>query len=157
MDSVAIGLTRLSRLNNLALEERAALFGSTSAECSVLGALVLGEPVLRPSALTSAIVQSPGGLTKTLRRLEESGLIKRRADPADRRTLLVVLTATGRRAAERWLAESNRYYEDLLRDFSADERAMLSFLIRRVLDRLEPAMGVTKSAGRVESPTNGIT
>ena len=94
-------LTRLSRLNSVALEEHAAEYGSTSSESAVLGALLLGGPVLNPSNLTRLVVQSPGGLTKTLRRLEDAGYVRRRPDPADRRALLVVLTDKGRRAAER--------------------------------------------------------
>ncbi len=90
-------LTRFSRLNSVALEGHAAGYGSTSSESAVLGALLLGGPVLNPSDLTKLVVQSPGGLTKTLRRLEDAGHIRRRPDPADRRALLVVLTEKGRR------------------------------------------------------------
>jgi DNA-binding MarR family transcriptional regulator len=150
MESLAFGLTRLSRLNNVALEERSALHGRTATESAVLGALLLGNSVLKPSVLATAIVQSPGGLTKTLRRLEKSGLIKRQPDPADRRTLVVVLTTKGRRAADLSHAETNKYYEDLLCDLSEDEQATLSSLVFKLLDRLEPAMGMLSSRGRFD-------
>ena len=139
-------LTRFSRLNSKALEDHAAGYGSTSSESAVLGALLLGGPVLNPSDLTRLVVQSPGGLTKTLRRLEDAGYIRRRPDPADRRALLVVLTDKGRRAAERADTELHSYYDDLLADFSARERAELTSLVRQVLDRLEAATGMTRSA-----------
>jgi DNA-binding MarR family transcriptional regulator len=138
-------LTRLSRLNSVALEEHAAEYGSTSSESAVLGALLLGGPVLNPSSLTRLVVQSPGGLTKTLRRLEDAGHVRRRPDPADRRALLVVLTDKGRRAAERANAELRSYYDDLLVDLSARERSELTSLLRKVLDRLEVATGMTRS------------
>jgi DNA-binding MarR family transcriptional regulator len=92
------------------------------------------------------VVQSPGGLTKTLRRLEEAGYVRRRPDPADRRALLVVLTDKGRRAAERANAELGSYYDELLVDLSARERSELTALLRKVLDRLEAATGLTRSA-----------
>jgi DNA-binding MarR family transcriptional regulator len=139
-------LTRLSRLNSVALEEHASEYGSTSSESAVLGALLLGGPVLNPSSLTRLVVQSPGGLTKTLRRLEDAGYVRRRPDPADRRALLVVLTDKGRRAAERANAELRSYYDDLLVDLSARERSELTSLLRKVLDRLEVATGMTRSA-----------
>jgi DNA-binding MarR family transcriptional regulator len=138
-------LTRLSRLNSVALEERAAGYGSTSSESAVLGALLLGGPVLSPSHLTNLVVQSPGGLTKTLRRLEDAGHIRRRADPSDRRALLVVLTDKGRRAAEHADAELRSHYDELCADLSAEEHAELGRLLRKVLDRLEPATGMARS------------
>lgn len=138
-------LTRFSRLNSMALEGHAAGYGSTSSESAVLGALLLGGPVLNPSDLTKLVVQSPGGLTKTLRRLEDAGYIRRRADPADRRALLVVLTDKGRHAAERANAELRSYYDELLVDLSAQERSDLASLLRKVLDRLEAATGMTRS------------
>jgi DNA-binding MarR family transcriptional regulator len=139
-------LTRFSRLNSKALEDHAAGYGSTSSESAVLGALLRGGPVLNPSDLTRLVVQSPGGLTKTLRRLEDAGYIRRRPDPADRRALLVVLTDKGRRAAERADRELHSYYDDLLGDLSTRERTELTLLLRQVLDRLEVATGMTRSA-----------
>jgi DNA-binding MarR family transcriptional regulator len=139
-------LTRFSRLNSKSLEDHAAGYGSTSSESAVLGALLLGGPVLNPTDLTRLVVQSPGGLTKTLRRLEDAGHIRRRPDPADRRALLVVLTDKGRRAAERADMELHSYYDDLLGELSAQERAELTSLLRQVLDRLEIQTGMTRSA-----------
>jgi DNA-binding MarR family transcriptional regulator len=129
----------------MALEGNAALYGRTSSESAVLGALLLGGPVLNPSDLTTLVIQSPGGLTKTLRRLENSGLVRRRPDPGDRRALLVVLTPKGRRAAEHALSELNSYYDELLDDLSTQERVDLSSLLRKVLDRLELATGMART------------
>ena len=64
----------------------------------------------------------------------------------DRRALLVVLTDKGRRAAERANAELRSYYDELLVDLSARERSELTSLLRKVLDRLEVATGLTRSA-----------
>ena len=139
-------LTRFSRLNSMALEGHAAGYGSTGSESAVLGALLLGGPVLNPSDLTKLVVQSPGGLTKTLRRLEDAGHIVRRPDPADRRALLVELTEQGRRAADQANGELHTYYDALLVDLSDEERSALTSSLRKVLDRLEIATGMTRSA-----------
>jgi DNA-binding MarR family transcriptional regulator len=140
-------LTRFSRLNAVALEGRSAAHGSTSAEDAVLGALCLGGPALSPTDLKGLVVQSPGGMTKTLRRLEDAGFIVRRPDPADGRSLLVVLTPKGRRAAARALADTESYFSEVLVELSELERAELSILVRKMLDRLEPATGMARSTG----------
>jgi DNA-binding MarR family transcriptional regulator len=140
-------LTRVSRLNSVALEGQAAEYGSTSSESAVLGALLLGGPVLNPSDLTAVVIQSPGGLTKTLRRLEDVGHIERRADPSDRRALLVVLTAKGRRVAKYAAAATESYYDEILCDLSDEERKELASSLRKVLDRLEIKTHMTRSKG----------
>jgi DNA-binding MarR family transcriptional regulator len=58
---------------------------------------------------------------------------------------LVVLTEKGRRAAERADAELDSYYDDLLAEVSAPDRSELALLLRKVLDRLEIATGMTRS------------
>jgi DNA-binding MarR family transcriptional regulator len=143
---LALWLTRFSRLNALALEGRSAARGSTSAADAVLGTLHLGGPVLSPTDLTRLVVQSPGGLTKTLRRLEDSGFISRRPDPADRRSLLVVLRPKGRRAAQRALNDTESYFDEVLGGLSDPDRVELATLVRTILDRLEPVTGMARSA-----------
>lgn len=145
MDLLPLLLTRLSRLNAVALEERTGEVGITSSEGVVLMTLeVSGEP-LNPSRLQGLVIQSPGGLTKTLRRLEDAGLVRRVSDPDDRRALLVERTAKGRRATERIEAVVNAHYEELFADLDATDRRALTSLVRRMLDRLEPATGRTAS------------
>ena len=103
----------------------------------MLGALLLAGPVLNPTVLKTVVIQSPGGVTKTLGRLERAGYVRRVADPDDRRALLVELTARGRRAALRAVEAVDAYYEELLTDLDGAERAQLASLLRKVLDRLE--------------------
>ena len=137
MQELRAWLSRFSRLNNSVLDTRAAARSSTSSEDAVLGALLLAGPILNPTALKTIVIQSPGGLTKTLRRLERAGHVRRRPDPADRRALLVEITAKGRRAATRAVDAVDAYYEELLTDLDGTEREQLSSLLRKVLDRLE--------------------
>ena len=122
MNPLEAWLTRFSRLNSVALEDRSASRDSTASEEAVLGALLLAGPVLNPSKLKGLVIQSPGGLTKTLRRLEEAGLVRRQYDAADRRALLVALTAKGRRAGGAALGANAAYYADLLTDLNSAER-----------------------------------
>ena len=116
----------------------------------MLGALLVGGPVLNPSVLKTLVIQSPGGLTKTLRRLEDEGLVRRVPDAADRRALLVELTAKGMHAAVRAVEAVDTYYDELLADLDGDEREQLGYLLRKVLDRLE-TMGQLPSDVRITS------
>jgi len=137
MQELRAWLSRLSRLNNSVLDARSADRSSTSSEDAVLGALLLAGPILNPSALKTIVIQSPGGLTKTLLRLERAGHVRRASDPADRRALLVELTSSGRRAAKEATEAVDAYYEELLMDLDLAEREQLTCLVRKVLDKLE--------------------
>lgn len=118
----------------------------------MLGTLLIAGPVLNPSKLKGLVIQSPAGLTKTLRRLESAGLVRRMYDPSDRRALLVGLTSKGRRTANQALEDSRVHYADLLGGLSRAERQQLEDLVRKVLDRLETATGMPSSGQAVHDP-----
>ena len=113
----------------------------TASEVAVLGMLSRSGPVLSPTRLQVLVIQSPGGLTKTLRRLEDADYVRRLPDPNDRRALLVELTAKGRRASVRADAVVDAHYAAMLADLDHDDRATLTALLRGVLDRLEDVTG----------------
>ena len=133
-------MTRLSRLNTVAIEARAAEAGMTASEAAVLAMLRQVGPVLSPTRLQVLVIQSPGGLTKTLRRLESAGHVRRVADPNDRRALLVELTAKGRWAWERADAAVRAHYDEIL---TGIDRDALEALVVQVLDRLDHHIGVS--------------
>jgi len=93
--TLALLLTRLGRLNEQFLAEHSRAHGTTPAEMQVLMLLHHRDERLSPSAIAGFIVQTSGGLTATLRRLEEAGWIERLPDPADGRGRLVALTVEG--------------------------------------------------------------
>ena len=140
---LAMWLTRLSRLNVAALEDRALADGMTSSEVVVLASLwVTGPPhVQSPTRLGDVVIQSPGGLTKTLRRLETAGLVDRIPDPDDGRGLLVRLTPPGIDAAQRALGRTMVHYEVLLSGLPPADRQDLARLVRALLDQLEASTG----------------
>ncbi len=121
----------------------------TASEVSVLEMLShLGSP-LSPTRLQVLVIQSPGGLTKTLRRLEDAGYVRRRPDPDDRRSLLVELTAAGRKASGRATALLRSHYAKVLSGFTPDERPVLTDLMRRLIDELESMSGQQTSAAPI--------
>lgn len=98
-------LVRLARLGVLIerfQQEVVAPFELSPGDYGVLAALRrAGRPyALKPSALYGRLQRSSGGMTKTLKKLEEQGLVERSPDPSDGRGSLVSLTRAGLEAQE---------------------------------------------------------
>ena len=84
-----------------ALDARAARrFGVNRSDLACLDALGARGP-LTPSDLARAARLSSGGLSIALERLERAGLVRRRPNPADRRSVIVDMTQQARRTARR--------------------------------------------------------
>jgi DNA-binding MarR family transcriptional regulator len=136
----AVGLfTRLTRVGLLveAFQHRCLdPFGLLFIDYSVLRVLELvGDPHrMSPTELSEIVVRSSGGMTQILDRLERAGLVARAADPADRRKVLVALTAEGLRTADAANARYASERERLLAGLSADEVEQLDDAIHRLLD-----------------------
>ncbi len=100
-------------------------FGKVRALRRLLGGAVpIGE------LATSLSIDAPNA-TVLVDELEGDGLVRRREHPADRRTRLVELTATGRRRA----AKAERVLSDppaALAALSSGELALLAAVLRRV-------------------------
>jgi DNA-binding MarR family transcriptional regulator len=72
-------------------------------------------------------------MTKRLDRLEASGLIRREADPRDRRGKLIALTDEGRELIDRAVEGHLENEERLLSSLSRSERKQLAELLRGML------------------------
>jgi len=94
--TLALLLTRLGRLNEQFLADHCRSHGTTPSELRVLMLLHhQQDEQVSPSTIADWIVQTSGGLTATLRRLEDAAWIERRSDPDDGRGRLVALTHSG--------------------------------------------------------------
>ena len=83
-----------------AIDDELADLGLTAAEVNAL-ACFAGTDRRTVRELVDATAQRPSTFTGVLDRLERRGLIERTANPADRRSVLVRLTATGHTHADR--------------------------------------------------------
>jgi DNA-binding MarR family transcriptional regulator len=135
----AVGLfTRLTRVGLLveAFQHRCLdPFGLLFIDYSVLRVLELvGDPHrMSPTELSEIVVRSSGGMTQILDRLERAGLVARAPDPADRRKVLVALTADGLRTADAANARYASERERLLAGLSPGEVERLNDAIHRLL------------------------
>jgi MarR family transcriptional regulator, organic hydroperoxide resistance regulator len=111
-----------------ALDEELSDFGLSAAEINAL-ACFAGEESRTVRQLVAATAQRPSTLTGVLDRLERRGLIERTVNPADRRSVLVGLTPSGRATAAR-----------VATAFAGLERRMPADNVRRVLAFLDEAL-----------------
>jgi DNA-binding MarR family transcriptional regulator len=128
---------RLSRAHaaaSEAIDRTLADFGLNRGEFDVLASLRRsGTPFeLSAGVLAHAVVLSPSAMTNRLKRLEDQGLVARRADPANGRVVLVALTTAGRRLVERAVVAHVATLDRLLSGFSAREVRSLSGLLTRL-------------------------
>jgi DNA-binding MarR family transcriptional regulator len=131
-------IARLGRAAHYIDQGHADFFGRhglSRADWDVLASLRReGRPYsLSPTALYRALMRTSGAMSQRLARLEARGLIKRELDPADRRGIVVTLTAKGVTLVER-IAEGHLANErELLAPLSTREREALASLLKKLL------------------------
>lgn len=125
----------LERSANAAL----ARYALTLGEFDILGTLRRrGDGGMTPTQLLRWVILTSGGMTARLTRLEERGLLVRRPDPADRRGVLVELTAKGRKLTDEAAAARFAEAERSLPPLSDAEQRALSKLLRKWLGQVAP-------------------
>ena len=88
---------------------------------------------LRPTDLTNATMLTSSGTTKRLDKLEQEGLIRREADPNDRRGTLITLTEAGRRLIDSVTAAHLANEARLVGALDQDEQRVLTELLRKLI------------------------
>lgn len=137
--SILSRVTRLAR--HLDMMRRAA-FAQHQLEVwefDVLSALRrAGEPYqLSPGTLVAQTLVTSGTMTNRIDRLAERGLVERLPAPADRRGVLVHLTADGRSRVDGAMEDLLRVESELLAVLSQQDRAALAGLLRVVVSPFE--------------------
>jgi DNA-binding MarR family transcriptional regulator len=92
---------------------------------------------LRMSELAAQTTLTPSGLTRSVDRLQDQGLVMRRVCPEDRRGAFAVLTPAGRELMDRAIPEHVAHIDEILSSlFAPEEEATLARLLRRLRDHL---------------------
>lgn len=91
-----------------------------------------GLSPLTPSDLAADMMMSPPAMTNRLDRLEQRGLIERIADPSDRRSLRIRLTAEGLALIDRVVETHVAVEERAIAALSQAERDTLVALLARI-------------------------
>ena len=111
------------------IESSLSPLGLSLAKLNVLGILVASNSPLTLGELAQKLACVRSNVTQLVDRLESDGLVRREADPADRRSIRAVVTDTGRdreKAGSVALAEVQDEVSQVLAGFDAVhiERAM---------------------------------
>ncbi len=148
-------LARVSRLSESVTADVCTAQGTTPAELRVLSMLNhRPEGAGSPSDIARWVVQTSGGLTATLKRLEDDGYVERRPDPDDGRGRLVALTDAGRAFHDRLLTGLVGRVGAVFAGIDT-EGALAA--IRDLAGALERAAGLPSSDGFVAGATSVAT
>jgi len=131
-------LSRVSRLARHLDRLRGVVFARHDLETwtfDVLSALRRAEAPhqLSPGQLLAQTLVTSGTMTNRIDHLEQRGLVRRRPDPTDARSVRVQLTATGRRRVDGALQDLVQREDAILGALDTTERATLAGLLRRVV------------------------
>lgn len=130
-------MSRLRRVSNRLARLRAAAFsgaGLAAWEFDVLAALRREEAPheLSPAQLIEATMIGSGAMTNRLDNLTRRGLVERRPNPRDGRSILVRLTADGASRVDDAMRRLAHREAEALRGLTRDEQATLATLLRRL-------------------------
>jgi DNA-binding MarR family transcriptional regulator len=107
------------------IEKSLGNLGLSLAKLNVLSRMIEADEPLALSAIAARLNCVRSNVTQLVDRLESEGLVKREADPADRRSIRAVLTTEGRKRQAAGAAELQRLASDFTRALPATERDVL--------------------------------
>jgi DNA-binding MarR family transcriptional regulator len=133
---------RLSRIGPLLARRQESVFsrfGLNRGEVGALSALRIAGPPhrLSPTRLGRGLMLSSAGVTSRIDRLERRGLVRRLADPDDRRGVIVELTDQGLEVVDEAVAAVTISDRQLLERLDTEEMAQLEAILRKLLGGLE--------------------
>ena len=131
-DSVGFMITRLRASLFAAVDREVAPWGVSSAQAAILIYIAHGRGN-RAADIARDYSYDTGSMTRMVDRLVKKGLLRRMRDEADRRAMLLDLTAKGRKLTERLPAVAARALNGLLRGFDRAELDLLKGLLGRML------------------------
>jgi DNA-binding MarR family transcriptional regulator len=89
--------------------------------------------------LMDKLLLSSGAMTNRIDGLEKKKLVLREPSYRDRRSIGVVLTPSGLNLIDKLMAEYIETTRDAFKHLSSEEQEMLTSLMRRLLEGLEPS------------------
>jgi DNA-binding MarR family transcriptional regulator len=138
VEAIVTGIARAGRHLDNAAQTTLARFGLTKHEYKVLCAL---QGATRShGSLCRELGVSTGAMTNRLDKLERWGLLRRRADPNDRRGVLLELTTEGTATLDGYIEAGAAHEQELLAGLTAKERRQLTLLVHKLLVSLATSM-----------------
>ena len=138
LDTASLGVViRVTSLNRAFLRQATEALAPLDLELfeyDVLSALRRqGRPFALPATgIARETGLSSGAMTNRIDKLESRGLVMRKADKSDRRTVIVSLTSAGKRAIDDAIQLRLEAADESLRGLSSRERNDIARLLRKV-------------------------
>ena len=117
-------------------DRRLAPLGVTTQQAALLHNAASGGA--SPSQLMEAVGTDTAGMTKLLDRLEAKGLVERRPNPSDRRSVVIEPTERGLALVPELTPVFGEVARQLFAGFADDEVANLTSSLRRMGENLKP-------------------
>jgi len=148
-DSIGFLMADVTRLLRRAFDERARGIGVTRPQWRVLTVLARNEGI-NQNMLADRLEVEPITLSRMVDRMQDAGLVERRADPADRRAWKLYLSDNATPLIAELRALGDVLSDEALEGISAAERDTLADLLDRVrgnLSRKPPLQEGKRSHG----------
>ncbi|MEO8779385.1 MAG: MarR family transcriptional regulator [Rhodanobacter sp.] len=116
-----------------AIEQALQPLDITAAQFVVFNSIVKGRGS-SIGELCRVIGYDSGAMTRLLDRIEKKGLIRRVANPGDRRSYLIELTEESTAVVPKARRLVQKVFESLLQDFSESEAAALKASLEKIVD-----------------------
>jgi MarR family transcriptional regulator, transcriptional regulator for hemolysin len=139
-DSIGVLLSDAARLLRRRFDARARSIGVSRAQWQVLIALSRSEGI-NQAALAERLEVETITVGRMVDRLEEAGLVERRADPADRRAWRLFLTARAHPIIGELQAVATVVRAEMLAGLGAEDQARLHGLLLQVRTNLAAREG----------------
>ncbi len=138
LEDLGIRLSQLMGALRARFARDLARYGLTFPQFMALCSLEQAEgQSMRMGDLAAATYQSAASMTGIVDRLLEGGLVERRPDLTDRRSVVVALTPQGAQLLEQVRADRRHVLEQLLQSLSTEERTLFHHILGKLLRRLE--------------------
>lgn len=139
---------RIIKAYNLVLRKaRGRLNECTLSQFDVVAHLVREKNGVTSVELSRRLLVTAGNITGLIDRMEKAGLVERKRDAGDRRTIRIHLTAKGRKLAERVIPKHSADIESIFAVLSDAEKNQL----HKNLDKLIQALEFVAPAARRQS------
>ena len=131
---ICFNLGRVMRRINSYYQQRLSPFGLTVSQFFVFNALWIGDG-FSFSELAERVYLDSSTLTGIIDRLERDGLVERRQDPQDRRSIQVFLTPKAKKAGPRVLELANELDASLRQSFPKADMETFEGVLRALAEK----------------------
>lgn len=134
-EKIALALKEVTQLMRRRFDERAREKGATRAQWLALKMISQSEGI-NQGRLADILEVEPITACRMIDRLEESGMVERRRDPADRRAWQLFLTEKSRPVLDELKVISNEVFAQAFDGLSREQRAQLYAMLETIRNNM---------------------